>query len=799
MFKFRKIAAVLAGAIMLSSTVALAAATTYPVPFVSNGAANAAVVYGSASGTAASDIAAAGVISAELATALAAQTVTTTPTTTPVTISGGDSVMLSTSSSPLHVGEGVQDAYSLTIGSTKMPNLLADSSFTDSNGNTDDYSQKINVANMTLSQFSDSNYLDSTPTVGFNIPEGANILNYTLSFTDNPLWGQISGNSITMMGKDYYILDESNGTHPTLTLLDTANDIVLSNGQSQTVNVGNSTYNVSVSFISSSGGSGDNTGTVRLIVNGRQTNSLHPGNTQQLPDGAYLGVKSVLANDYAGGTSEVEFSIGQGKIILTDGQNVQVNSNNVDSLTSYITSGGSNDLHSITLAWDAPDVTFIATNGTSITQPVFNAVKLSFGGMYYPGMETTSLNMNGQAVQLQAPLAESGSGGSYSLNLLSADRTSGNFTIIGKDSNDVLRTTANQSWIYQQVHSGDSFVVSWVNGKSAYSYVLKTDNWGTSGAGSSLTNQTDIIDLSNGAKDIQTVKSNNGDTITLGDSGIALKVGEIDYNAKTINLTASGSGTTSFDTLYTASGLEVQLPTSVSGNTATLNFTEANKDGDIGKGEWFTIGFNTVNSPNYQPSVSVVSAQNGEEQQEIQSSNVFQTTLNSPLATTVTENEGPTQHTAQVVYHVGESYGQLFLTSQSAQIGGAGGATSLGIPSVSDSQITSVNSKNLIVVGGNCVNAVAAQLLNLQSSASCGADFESATGIVAGHALIKTYASPYATGQIATLVAGRLADDTTNAATYLTTQPNIDTTAGNAGLDVSSGTTATPIVKPASS
>jgi len=46
-FNFRKIASVLASVVMLGSTVGIAAAANYPAPFVSGGAANVAVVYGS--------------------------------------------------------------------------------------------------------------------------------------------------------------------------------------------------------------------------------------------------------------------------------------------------------------------------------------------------------------------------------------------------------------------------------------------------------------------------------------------------------------------------------------------------------------------------------------------------------------------------------------------------------------------------------------------------------------------------------------------------------------------------------
>ncbi len=46
MFNFKKIASVLASAVMLSSTVGFAAAASYPAPFVSSGTADVAIVWG---------------------------------------------------------------------------------------------------------------------------------------------------------------------------------------------------------------------------------------------------------------------------------------------------------------------------------------------------------------------------------------------------------------------------------------------------------------------------------------------------------------------------------------------------------------------------------------------------------------------------------------------------------------------------------------------------------------------------------------------------------------------------------
>lgn len=76
------------------------------------------------------------------------------------------------------------------------------------------------------------------------------------------------------------------------------------------------------------------------------------------------------------------------------------------------------------------------------------------------------------------------------------------------------------------------------------------------------------------------------------------------------------------------------------------------------------------------------------------------------------------------------------------------------------SQIDNVKDRNLVVVGGSCINGVAAQLLGGQL---CGAEFTTATGVGPGQALIKSFQSPYAADKIAVVVAGYDAADTTRA------------------------------------
>jgi hypothetical protein len=115
------------------------------------------------------------------------------------------------------------------------------------------------------------------------------------------------------------------------------------------------------------------------------------------------------------------------------------------------------------------------------------------------------------------------------------------------------------------------------------------------------------------------------------------------------------------------------------------------------------------------------------------------------------------------------------------------GSTTLGNVKVLDDELSSsgMSTKNLILVGGSCVNTAASTFLG--GSAGCGASWTAATnGAGAGEWIIQTLANPWASSKVATLVAGWEQGDTANAATYLKTQ-NPLTTVGHK----LTGTTAT--------
>lgn len=98
----------------------------------------------------------------------------------------------------------------------------------------------------------------------------------------------------------------------------------------------------------------------------------------------------------------------------------------------------------------------------------------------------------------------------------------------------------------------------------------------------------------------------------------------------------------------------------------------------------------------------------------------------------------------------------------------------LGGVIVKDTEVNNVQDKNLIIVGGSCINTLAAQLLG---GTACGEEFTLKTGVIPGKALIKSFASPYNAEKVAVVVAGYEAGDTTRAAGQIVNS-NLDLSVG---------------------
>jgi hypothetical protein len=755
---------------MLSSTVALAAAANYPSPFVKSGVADVAVVYGS--NAAQTDLVAATDITTNLNSKL------TVVTTEPTEVTGGDFVKLEKANNKFNLGESMSSFYGGSLDNEQLSTVLADGVYTNDANDDFDFEQEIVLGtNLPLSYFQDSDLNDEAPTIGFNLVNNNHILNYTLDFTpdaadcgDFGLSTSVDDDcettDLTMLGRSYYIVKtEFTANGVKLTLLDSANSATVTEGEASTVSVAGNSYDVSIVFVDSS--------KVILDVNGVQTNKLAEGDVFKVGTDMYVGVKNILYNEKESGISKVEISLGSGKIVMENGQEVEINNEDVSEnspsvVTATITNSSDTEIDKIILDWTLDDDAFVAP-GTDLVLPGFETLKFSMGGFVEPSKEVTNVENNGdESLVLKTEVKD----GSVTLGLLHQNSSNTGFDAVGKDTDEKLVTSNGNELTINLTNDDTYFVASWTDGaEDSESYVFEV-----TGIGGSKTENTTTI--KNVATSATAAELDVGDDKDVGEINLKVYYADQDLDVVKINVTASAGGTTgiSTDKLYTKEGMKIQLPVNsvvagdgnlnfTAGNPTSfkMNFTEEDEDDKIDQGVSFDF---TITPTTDGPSVGSPSLS---ELDDAADDDIKLAYVSSALATKTVRDTGSDPTTLDVEYHGSESYAEVYISETDTAVVPAGEAANK-VLAVKDSE--SVSAKNLIVVGGSCINSVAADLLG---GSLCGADFEAKTGVGAGSFLIETFARDG--GNVATLVAGYNAEDTTNAAKYLTTQ-TVDTTVG---------------------
>ena len=182
---------------------------------------------------------------------------------------------------------------------------------------------------------------------------------------------------------------------------------------------------------------------------------------------------------------------------------------------------------------------------------------------------------------------------------------------------------------------------------------------------------------------------------------------------------------------------------------------EANSDGKIdlvNNIDWATSGTATLNGNGGNSSMN----------QKQDESNVYQSWTNYGMFLEM-DRKGTgtdTQNDFVVKYPDNQVFGAFFVVGGATTTSVSGGSSTnqvihrinVGATKLA-SAVSDVSAQNLIVVGGPCANAVAAELMG--NPEPCGKDFS------AGRAMIKLYEA--STGKVAMLVAGYEAVDTTRA------------------------------------
>jgi len=803
---FKRVSAIAASALMVGMTMGTAVAANYPQPFVVSGAADAAIVYGTGSGVSSLDVVQAGNIQANLQSYMSGSSGSTT-------VTGGDFWQVGTASDQLEINETIQQVTSY-IGVDDLA-LLADGSISNEKGEAKYkqylYFEPTDSSNVVYTSDPDTDALG----LYYKVNSGKMIARYVMDFTtslksdidtaDNKL-SDIADEMITFLGKTYTITGATMGTGGVeLTLMSGTSSGTVTEGTSVTVG----DYTVSVIVSSSTAAQF----TVTSTSGTDTTNKLKEGDIEKLSDGNYIAVTDITYEGYAEGDQSATFYIGADKIEWKNNSAMIVNGETISDAKIAITSTNVSDvtITQIAVNMTAEDDLYVATGkklseASDLDEPqvlVSQNWDIEFAGLKAVDYETIKLDATGSDKKYVLEFMNY-EGDVVKLPLLWINAT-GVFGGETEDRSLVLDTG------FQNVTKNDYVILNTASPiaatNNAKTVVVQYDGADKTGDNSPQFHFTlnpganeetkDVPMSATGTGTLQAAGAsftfiNASDCTTLSDCKIAFTAG--DYGNGASNVSASNYIRTYYNTFInitdTLAGFvgEAQDATVVTNQsnfpwTVTAIIDDATRDDDSFtlpvNGALFnaSIGNTTTDAANTltgtgkwesDPDNSDVSRYIGLYGQEIQSTDPS----DSPPSVEV---KVPKSIVNPLVYVTTKEGVSVSTTT--------GGSTQLGDILAKDSEVSSVSSKNLIVVGGSCINSVAANLLG----ATCGSDFTDKTGVGTGQFLIQSLASTYSTGKIALVIAGYEAADTVNAATYLRTQ-TVDTTAGKKYKGTSSTT-----------
>ena len=723
---FRKISAIAASALMTGMTMGAAAAANYPAPFVSGGSANVAVVYGTGAGVSNLDFVQAGNIQTSLAEYVTGGS---------VTVEGGESFVLEKTSNKFNFGESLTTLYT-SLDNGELKKFLADGTYKDT-GIDEDYEQTITLESKNLELFADRDYNDEEPTYGFRWSNGEKILTYEIEFDNEIAWADLEETNLPIMDKEFYVVSADVGE---LVLLDSAQKTVISEGESKTM----AGKTVSIEYIENNA--------VKFNVDGEITDTLtSTDKVFELEDGSYIVANDIMFASKESGVSKVEFSIGMGQLTVADGEEIDANDEAIDGLEVTFTDTATG-LTALAFEWYSDGDSFL-TEESALTMPEpFDSIMLVFNGLNFPTEYETIALEAGETLTLSME--------NYDLPLMWWD---GSDALLGEENYLLKLATAGNSTTYNvtapltggiEVQEDNRFLVT----------SMDTD------LNEIETLYYEVTTVDYDADDDFTVTLKDlisGDTITFQDELDSEEVGEVtvELAAVTTDYAYLKFTGTNIGYRYAVSdtGMLVTLPTDVSSVNTTTNasivFEEQNKDGDVGdSSEEITAYVVATDDDTLHVNGHSLTGVDVEDSEDVWIANQA-----SDLASKVIWDTSEDDNQFEIQYYGEEVTAKVMVVGGDAAV--SPGESTLGNVLVKDSEVSSVATKNLIVVGGSCINSAAAALVG---GTKCGAAWTEATGIGTGQFLIKGYEDSTITTGLALLVAGYEAEDTVKATTYLT-------------------------------
>ena len=833
-YNFKQIFALGTSALLIGMTagMGMVGAANYPAPFVVSGQADAAVVYGTGSGVAATDQAQATLVASGLMGLVSG---TTTVTGNAATLaSGTDLIYLNDA-----LNHNVQ-----TITKDDLPVVLADETFTDDGGTSYDYEQTISILAGGSFAFgnSDNDLDDPALMLVLTTTETTGLYNLTITFDDAIPFNESDseGEVITLFGKTYSVGTATTATK--LILLGGSDAETIDIGATATLTVGTESFSVTLDGISDAA-----TPVASITVDG-ETKTFEEGQTKAYAGGDVdLFVKTIFRTGENAG--HVEIQLGADKLTFEAGTEVQSGSDDdeIEGTLVYL-AGGASATTKLTIAVAAPDndENHILV-GESFIDPVFGSVKINFASVANgPIFEVED------DVSTTRTILEIEKGGNRELTVTATD-ASGNtetlpFTFENETADD---TNIIHLWEGAPIAEDEYFILN--SGNNQHFMQMTKVGLTSGGAATDDVRFKDLFTGNTYSKDNKNFSISGGQDITIG--GQTYTITQVSGSATDVTVVSSdysidsGSGTVSvYPYIELVSGEDHRFAyvdeitisnvgvgtvfttptgdlTAISNTTTTetvgtvkYNITETYEDAGTTSGEnhTITIGISTdldTSATGWTaPALLFVEDEDKSEATTTTKNAVMLKTDDSGTYSTVmapvfsggsdtatfddTDFDGyitnfgtyvlydssdTNQEFASLTYPELPMYADVYIAESGAVVSGDDIDSIL----VTDAEVSTVQSKNLVVIGGSCINSVAATLVG---GSYCTDDWTTATEVGTGQFLIKSYANPYVTGtdQIALLVAGYEREDTVNAALFLR-NIGVDTTVGKTYI----GTTST--------
>ncbi|MEM2121452.1 MAG: S-layer protein [Candidatus Woesearchaeota archaeon] len=746
----KKIVALGAGTFMLGATVmgALAAANLnqYPAPFIQNGKFNGLIVVGS---TAKAD----DVIGAtDIGMSLQAANVIEKPIegTTQTVVEGG--VKIETSSNRLNYDEALTSTGKTVITETDLPELLKTTTLTDRSGNSYNVKTQVGVIGAKVN-FGKSLPETDEPVLYLDVSTGTPSYTLQIQFPTAVNLTNAYGKTITLFGKEYTLSDQTSElTSTKVTLYGSAVDQTFNAGETSTVNVGGKQVTINVIGVNTQSA----TATATIKVND-ETATVEKGYTYTI-GGERIYVKDIFAYTQPVGGGGVRLFLGSEKIVLEDGQQVAkgvTGTNYVDGTSVSISSSGGK-ISTITITVTPynlyPQIKVIKA-GEEFVDPVFGAFKWTFTGgsaalddagktkvrIWSSAEDRMSIEFTSKAgIKYSTQFAYGHSTnqislkiGDYTLHTTGNNVSKNNYFILGSgEYQHIFRLTAfrnsssAQSIVVQDIGSGTSNEWGFdsnYRGTMVYdgnTYYFVAYPTGTSD-GYILLKESDYTTDYNFTNQVYTINDN---LITITNTSVTIQE-KTGYSGGT----PSAYGVLAVPISYTsgASGNDLKI----SGTpTYTASYGSASWSGAIQVG---TTGYNYQALTPFGTFMKYTGGDTPSVEFYVPKEEVTYNVYLAPIAATaVTTGTGTTYKEVQPIKPV---------------------------VTVLDREVSDYKAQNLIVVGGPCVNSIAATLMPYTTD--CW------EGFTPGKALIKLFEHP--NGNVALLVAGYSADDTRRAARVL--------------------------------